>query len=57
MEVGSLDNLNAGEIRYFITGTELGDTKLTMISGIEDKTISSPVYTIQVSVFFIVFCF
>lgn len=54
MEVGNLDRLNTGEIRYFITGIELGETKLTMTSGIEDKTISSPAYTIQVSVFFII---
>lgn len=53
MEVGNSDSLNTGEIRYFITGTELGETKITMTSGIEDKTISSPAYTIQVSVFFI----
>lgn len=51
MDVGNLDNLNVGEIRYFITGTELGETKITMTSGVEEKTISSPAYSIQVSAF------
>lgn len=55
MELGHLTNLNDGEIRYFITGAELGETKLTITSGIGDKTISSPAYPIQVSLFRISF--
>lgn len=49
MAVAHFDGLNIGEIRYFITGTELGETKLSMTSGTEDKTVSSPTYSIQVS--------
>lgn len=50
MELGHLTDLDAGEIRYFITGAELGETKLTITSGSGEKTISSPAYSIQVSV-------
>lgn len=49
MELGHLIDLDAGEIRYFITGAELGETKLTITSGSGEKTISSPAYPIQVS--------
>lgn len=49
MELGHLTDLDAGEIRYFITGAELGETKLTITSGSGEKTISSPAYPIQVS--------
>lgn len=49
IEIGHLSNLNAGEIRYFITGVELGETKLTITSGNGEKTVSSPAYPIQVS--------
>lgn len=50
MELGHLSDLDAGEIRYFITGAELGETKLTITSGSGEKTISSPAYPIQVSI-------
>lgn len=58
MELGHLADLDAGEIRYFITGAELGETKLTVTSGSGEKTISSPAYSIQVSfVYVFVFLF
>lgn len=49
IEIGHLSNLDTGEIRYFITGAELGETKLTITSGTGDKTVSSPAYPIQVT--------
>lgn len=49
IELGHLSNLETGEIRYFITGTELGETKLTITSGSGEKSVSSPSYPIQVS--------
>lgn len=49
IELGHLIDLNVGEIRYILTGSELGETKLTVTSGSSDKTISSPSYSIQVS--------
>lgn len=57
IEVGHLSNLDTGEIRYFITGAELGETKLTITTGSGDKTVSSQAYPIQVSClsFFIYF--
>lgn len=51
IELGHLTNLQTGEIRYFITGAELGETKLTITTGNGEKTISSPAYSIQVSLF------
>lgn len=52
IELGNQNNLNSGEIRYLITGLELGETKLTITAGSEEKTISSSSYSIQVSVCF-----
>lgn len=49
IEIGHFSNLNTGEIRYFITGAELGETKLTITSGTGEKTVTSPAYPIQVS--------
>ncbi|XP_031623845.1 nuclear pore membrane glycoprotein 210 isoform X2 [Contarinia nasturtii] len=48
IEIGHLNDLETGEIRYFITGTELGETKLTITSGSGEKSVSSPAYPIQV---------
>lgn len=52
IEIGHLTNLKSGEVRYFITGSELGETKLTITSGNGEKTVSSPAYPIQVSFLF-----
>lgn len=49
IEIGNLLDLNTGEIRYFITGAELGETKLSITSGTGEETISSAAYPIQVS--------
>lgn len=49
IELGHLSNLETGEIRYFITGTELGETKLTITSGSGERSVTSPSYPIQVS--------
>lgn len=49
IEIGHFSNLDTGEIRYFITGAELGETKLTIASGTGEKTVTSPAYSIQVS--------
>lgn len=49
IEIGHFSNLDAGEIRYFITGAELGETKLTITSGTGEKAVTSPAYPIQVS--------
>lgn len=54
IEIGHLNDLDIGEIRYFISGTELGETKLTITSGSGEKSISSPAYPIQVSLFNII---
>lgn len=51
IEIGNLDDLNDGEIRYFISGLELGETKTTVASGFEEKIISSKPFSIQVSYF------
>lgn len=42
-------NLNVGEIRYIITGLELGETKIAFESGQGDKFVSSAAVPIQVS--------
>lgn len=47
--LGEQINLNIGEIRYTVTGLELGETKLVFNSGYGDKTVSSAPATIQVS--------
>lgn len=47
-ELGSFDNLNVGEVRYFVTGLELGETKTTITSGSGDKVVSSQAFSIQV---------
>lgn len=46
------NNLNVGEIRYIITGLELGDTKIAFESGQGDKFVSSAAVPIQVSKIF-----
>lgn len=45
-------NLNVGEIRYQVTGLELGETKIVFNSGHGDKIISSAPVNIQVSLIF-----
>lgn len=50
-------NLNVGEIRYLITGLELGETKIIFNSGYADKIISSPPVNIQVSTTHIIISF
>lgn len=49
IEIGHVTGLESGEIRYFLTGAEFGETKLTITSGSGEKTVSSPAYPIQVS--------
>lgn len=49
------NNLNVGEIRYIITGLELGDTKIAFESGQGDKFVSSAAVPIQVSKIFNLF--
>lgn len=45
---GSSSHSNAGELRYLVTGTELGETKLSITSGSGEKFTSSSAYPIQV---------
>lgn len=49
IEYGSHDGLDVGELRIFVTGTELGETKLSVTSGNREKLLSSLAYPIQVS--------
>lgn len=42
-------NLNVGEVRYIITGLELGDTKIAIESGQDEKFATSAAVPIQVS--------
>lgn len=48
IEYGNHDGLNVGELRIFITGTDLGETKLSVTSGNREKMLSSLAYPIQV---------
>lgn len=51
-------NLNLGEIRYIVTGLELGDTKIAFESGQGERFVSSAAVPIQVSKFaFLLFLF
>jgi nuclear pore complex protein Nup210 len=54
MKQGHNRNLERGEIRYLITGTELGETKIVVSSGSGNRLISSPPATVQVSAFYLV---
>lgn len=57
VKLGHHDNLNEGEIRYIITGVELGETKVVVTSHIENdgKSVSSTPAAIQVRLnFFLV---
>lgn len=49
IEHGDHENLSVGELRYIVTGTELGETKLSVTSGSGEKLLSSAAYPIQVS--------
>lgn len=50
-------NLGLGEVRYTVTGLELGETKLVFNSGHSDQLIVSAPAPIQVSFFYWVFVF
>lgn len=52
MEIGSTNELKDGELQYFVTGAELGETKLSVTSEKSEKLISSPTYSIQVNILF-----
>lgn len=56
VKVEHKDNLNKGEVRFVITGVELGETKIVVTSGIKNsdgKRVSSKPATIQVNHFFL----
>lgn len=55
VKLGHQENLNEGEIRYIVTGVELGETKIVVSRTVEGLRISSPPATIQVSVRFILY--
>lgn len=46
---GDQNNLNVGEIRYSITGLELGETKVMFTSGHSENSVNSAAVPIQVS--------
>lgn len=48
---GHQADLGIGEVRYIVTGTELGETKLVFNSGFGEKEISSSAASIQVILF------
>ncbi|KAJ6640907.1 Nuclear pore membrane glycoprotein, partial [Pseudolycoriella hygida] len=48
VKLGHQENLNFGEIRYIVTGLELGETKIVIYSGKGDKLIRSPDVNVQV---------
>lgn len=49
--LGDQNDLDNGEIRYLVTGSELGETKIVFSSGFGDKEISSLAASIQVIYF------
>lgn len=58
VKVQHKNNLNEGEVRFVITGVELGETKIVVTSGIKNgdgKRVSSKPVTIQVNYFFVVY--
>lgn len=46
--LGSQTGLGSGEIRYIVTGMELGETKIVVNSGLGERQISSPPVSVQV---------
>ncbi|XP_062541443.1 nuclear pore membrane glycoprotein 210 [Armigeres subalbatus] len=46
--LGSQSQLGSGEIRYIVTGTELGETKIVVNSGTGERQISSSPASVQV---------
>lgn len=51
--LGEQTGLGAGEVKYVITGNELGETKIVFGSGFGDKEISSSASPIQVRIFIV----